>query len=161
MLFTLTALAGSVDLQLGAVAERASARHVLVPQLGLRAQLERASTPWLATVEVTGTWHVVSGAVFRHDSVGLRTAAGVGAHHRTDRVGAYGWFGPALVTRFVTLQDRPVVVTAQGAVRAASGVSWYLGKRFALRFQLGSTVRFDRRPSFDFDGNLGLAVTWR
>lgn len=160
MLFALSALAGSVELQVGTVADRTSARHVLVPMLGLRGQLEREDTPWLATVELSGTLHTVQGAVFRHGTVALRGAVGVGAQASTRRVGAHGWIGPALVSRVVTIDDRPSSFTAQGGIRGASGVSWFLGKRLALRFQLGSTVRFDRRTSFDFDGNAALAVRW-
>lgn len=156
-----TALAGSVELQLGAVADRNSARHVLLPQLGLRGQLDRRDTPWLATLELAGSWHRVSGAVFRQETLTLRTGLGVGAQHRTGKVGVHGWLGPALVTRVAKLDERPSSLTAQGGIRGASGFSWFLGEHLALRFQLGSTVRFDRRTSFDFDGNVALAVRWR
>lgn len=162
LLLALTqALAGSFELQIGPVAERGASRHVLIPMAGARLQLDRADTPFLATVEAAGGLRVVDGEVFRHQLLIVRTAAGVGLQHATGRIGIHAWAGPALVTRALNLQrGQRSGLAAQFGVRGASGMSWFLGKRLALRFQLGTLARFDRRTSFDFDGNLAVAVRW-
>ena len=69
------ALAGSLELQVGPVAERGASRHVLIPMAGLRLQLDRQGTPFLATVEGAVGLRVVDGEVFRHQTVIERTAA--------------------------------------------------------------------------------------
>lgn len=40
------------------------------------------------------------------------------------------------------------------------GASWFMGPRFALRFQMGSLYRLDRVVQFDYDGNAAFAVRW-
>lgn len=160
LLALIPALAGSVELQLSAVAMRSSARHTLTPMFGARAELGPHDHPAFGTLEVGVGSRVVDGEVFVHRTLFSRTSLGIGLQRRTGRIGVHGWLGPAVVVRAVRVQEATSTLDVQGGVRAAAGVGWYFSRRLGARFQVGGLARMGRRVDVDYDANLGTVVHW-
>jgi len=160
LLLPLPALAGgTAGLAPGAWAWQGSARHAVLPTLGLWAT--HSARPWSLTVELAGSHRNRGARTYRYRTSHLRASTvaslALGTHATTFHAG----LGPALSVQTGSLRyggERLPVGSIQAGVRVRMALDGPVAGRLGWSWHVATTSR--GWSGVDYDTSVGLGVAW-